>query len=213
MEEFIVGPITASYPNGCITTVEQNEPSPTGWATWTAELELDPEPFPILRHSQIEAMLNQNFADPISDILRASRPYDQLQCCIEIIISPAKPQCCHQATYVVMRLDREFFHHHHRLARYYARHITRLHDWLLAWMLGIVAWKSQEATRTTLETSTRRQHDSEDDLQASSGKVGGHLLESQILLIVLAPVERRFAASDFLRVAKFGFSNRNQLPA
>ena len=36
MEEFIVGPITANYPNCSITTVEQNEPCPSGWETWTA---------------------------------------------------------------------------------------------------------------------------------------------------------------------------------
>lgn len=30
MEEFIVGPITANYPNCSITTVEQNEPCPSG---------------------------------------------------------------------------------------------------------------------------------------------------------------------------------------
>lgn len=30
MEELIVGPITANYPNSSITTVEPNEPCPTG---------------------------------------------------------------------------------------------------------------------------------------------------------------------------------------
>ena len=63
MEEFIVGPITANYPNCSITTVEPNEPCPSGWETWTAELELAPELFAILRHAQFEDMLNRNFAD------------------------------------------------------------------------------------------------------------------------------------------------------
>ena len=63
MEEFIVGPITANYPNCSITTVEQNKPRPNGWETWTADLELAPELFPILRHAQFEDMLNWNFGD------------------------------------------------------------------------------------------------------------------------------------------------------
>lgn len=64
MEEFIVGPITANYPNCSITTVEQNEPCPSGWDSWTADLELAPELFPILRHAPFEDMLNRNFAAP-----------------------------------------------------------------------------------------------------------------------------------------------------
>lgn len=69
MEELIVGPITANYPNRSIATVEQNEPCPSGWETWTAELELAPKLFPILRHAQFEDMLNRNFADPINGCL------------------------------------------------------------------------------------------------------------------------------------------------
>ena len=213
MEDFVTGPITANYPNCSITTVEQNEPCPTQWETWAAELELVPELFPILRHAQFEDMLNRNFADPINGILRAIKPDEQAQCRIEIIISPAKPRRCHQAAHVVKRLDREFFHHHHRLARYYARHITRPHGWLLAWMLGIVAWRSPEPSRTTLETSTSRLHDREDDLQAASEKVGGHLFESHIRLIVTAPAEHQREASDRIRqmAGAFGAFTKSRL--
>lgn len=73
MEEFIVGPITANYPNCSITAVEPNDPCPSGWETWTADLELAPELFPILRHAQFEDMLNRNFADPINGILRCDQ--------------------------------------------------------------------------------------------------------------------------------------------
>lgn len=116
MEEFIVGPITANYPNCSITAVEPNDPCPSGWETWTADLELAPELFPILRHAQFEDMLNRNFADPINGILRAIKPDEQMQCRIEIVVSPAKPRRCHQAAHAVQRLDREFFRH--RLARW-----------------------------------------------------------------------------------------------
>ena len=213
MDEFVTGPITANYPNCSITTVEQNEPCPTEWKTWAAELELIPELFPILRHAQFEDMLNRNFADPINGILRAIKPDEQVQCRIEIIISPATPRRCHQAVHAVKRLDREFFHHHHRLARYYARHITRPHGWLLAWLLGVIAWRSAEPSRTTLETSTSRLHDREDDLQAASEKVGGHLFESHIRLIVTAPAERHREASDRIRqmAGAFGAFTKSRL--
>ncbi len=213
MEEFIVGPITANYPNCSITTVEPNEPCPSGWETWTADLELAPELFPILRHAQFEDTLNRNFADPINGILRAIKPDEQMQCRIEIVVSPAKPRRCHQAAHAVKRLDREFFRHHHRLARYYARHITRSHGWLRAWILGVIASASGEPTRTTLETSTSRQHDREDDLQAASEKVGGHLFESQIRLIVTAPAERQREASDRMRqmAGAFGAFTKSRL--
>lgn len=132
MEEFIVGPITANYPNCSITTVEQNELCPIGWETWTADLEMAPELFPILRHAQFEDMFKRNFADPINGILRAIKPDKQMQCRIEIVVSLAKPRRCHRAAHVVKRLDCEFFRHNHRLARSYARHITRSHGWLSA---------------------------------------------------------------------------------
>jgi hypothetical protein len=135
---------------------------------------LAPELFPILRHAQFEDMLNRNFADPINGILRAIKPDEQMQCRIEIVVSPAKPRRCHQAAHAVQRLDREFFRHHHRLAHYYARHITRRRGWWLAWLIALT---SAEPLRTPLDTSTSRLHEREDDLPAASDKIGGHLFE------------------------------------
>ena len=71
------------------------------------QLDLAPELFPILRHAQFEDMLNRNFADPINGILRAIKPDEQMQCRIEIVVSPAKARRCHQAAHAVHRLDRE----------------------------------------------------------------------------------------------------------
>ena len=139
MEEFVTGPIVANYPNCSLATIEQAEPIPAGWEMWTATLELSPELFPILRHAQFEDMLNRNFADPVSGILRAIKAHEHLRCGIEIMVSPATPRRCHQAVNCVKRLDRIFFRHHHRLARYYASHITQPNRWLLAWVLGLIA--------------------------------------------------------------------------
>ena len=181
-EEFVVGPIVANYPNCSITTIEQEEPVSAGYETWTAELQLTPELFPILRHAQFEDMLNRNFADPLSGILRAIKADEHLRCRIEIAVTPATHRRCHQAVNCVKRLDRIFFRHHHRLARYYASHITKPRRWLFAWILGLIARRSEEPTRPSLETSTSRAHEREDDLQAASEKIGGHLFETHLRL-------------------------------
>ena len=211
MEELATGPITANYPNCSLPTVEPDEVRVAGWETWTAELELIPELFPILRHAQFEDMLNRNFADPLSGILRAIKPDEHRRCRIEIIVSPATPRRCHRASLAVKRLDRHFFHH--RLARFYASRITRPDGWLLAWILGRIARRSEEPTRTTLETSTSRVHEREDDLQAASEKVGGHLYESQIRLIVVAPAECHREALDRIRqmAGAFGAFTKSRL--
>ncbi len=213
MDEFVTGPIVANYPNCSLMTIEQDEPTPAGWETWTATLELTPELFPILRHAQFEDMLNRNFADPVSGILRAIKADEHLRCRIEIIVLPATPRRCHQAVNCVKRLDRNFFRHHHRLARYYASHITKPNRWLLAWVLGLIARRSEEPTRTSLETSTSRQHEREDDLQAASEKIGGHLFESHIRLTVSAPSERHREAIDRIRqmAGAFGAFTKSRL--
>ena len=199
MEDIVANPIAANYPNCYLTTIDEGEFCPSGWETWTATLELVPELFPILRHAQFEDMLNHNFADPVSGLLRAIKPDPSLTCRIEIVVSPATPRRSHQAVNYVKRLDREFFRHHHRLARYYARHITRPHRWLLAWVLGVIAWSSAEPPRTPLDTSTSRVHEREDDLQAASDKIGGHLFETQIRLTVAALPERHDEAVKRIR--------------
>ncbi|MBC7817221.1 MAG: hypothetical protein IAG10_10065, partial [Planctomycetaceae bacterium] len=212
-DELVTNPITAHYPNCSLVTIDDSGRCPPDWQTWTADLELVPELFPILRHAQFEDMLNHNFADPTSGILRAIKPDENLTCRIEIIVTPAIPSRSHQAVKCVKRLDREFFRHHHRLARYYARHITRPHGWLLAWLLGLVASTSAEPPRTPLDTSTSRVHEREDDLQAASDKIGGHLFETHIRLSVSAPDDRYQEASSRIRqmAGAFGAFTKSRL--
>jgi len=80
VEECVVGPIAANYPNCSFTQLTHMDPCPSGWATWYADLMLIPELFPILRHAQFEDLLNGNFADPITGILRAVMPAEDVQC-------------------------------------------------------------------------------------------------------------------------------------
>lgn len=212
IEALITEPITANYPNCSITTVEQPETFAEG-ETWSAELDLVPDLFPILRHAQFEDMLNHNFADPINSILRAIKPDDTIRCRIEITVAPATHRRCHHASQAVKRLDRAFFHHHHELARYYATHITRSHPGLFSRILGVIASRSAEPSRTTLDTSTSRLHDREDDLQAASEKVGGHLFESHIRLFVSCPADTRKEANDRIRqmAGAFGAFTKSRL--
>jgi hypothetical protein len=193
-QQLVINPIAANYPNCSISPIGQIEEAPEGWREWPADLELSPELFPILRHAQFEDLLNGNFADPISGILRAVKPDDSVQCRIEIHIAPASPSRRRVALRAVRLLDREFFRVHHRLAEYYAEHITRPRGWIAAWLLGVLARESPHATRTTLDTSSSRQHDREEHVQAAADKIGGHLFETHIRLIAHARPENSHAA-------------------
>ena len=61
MDERLVGPIAASYPNCTLASIANLDQVP-------------PELFPILCHGQFEALLTGTFVDPVSGILRAVRP-------------------------------------------------------------------------------------------------------------------------------------------
>lgn len=138
-----------------------------------------PDLFPILRHGQFEDQLNYDFADPINGILRAIQPGESTCCRVEIEVRPAGHRRCHAAMKAVHRLDRPFFHQHHCMASFYARHITRQVTWSLAWIVGLFAVRSHGHVKAnTLVRSTSRTHEREADLQAASDKLGGHLFEA-----------------------------------
>jgi Type IV secretion-system coupling protein DNA-binding domain len=212
-EEFVCGPVAANYPNCTLATVPSLNESPPSWTTWSADLTLTPELFPILRHAQFEDLLNGTFADPITGILRAVMPADDVQCSVEIRIAPALRRRQRIATQAVRLLDRDFFRRHHRLAEYYAEHISRPQGWLRAGLLGILARGSPHPIRTTLDTSASRLHDREEDLQAASGKIGGHLFVAHIRLIVSAQPADKHLAVDRLRqmAGAFGAFTQSRL--
>ena len=198
LRELVTGPIAAHYPNCALEAVERLDDAP-GWETWSADVTLTPELFPILRHAQFEDLLNGTFADPVSGILRAVTPTETLRCVVTLRLAPASRRRRKGALRALRLLDRDFFRHHHRLAEYYAEHSTRGRRWLVSWVLGILARQSSHPQRTVLDTTGSRVHDREDDLQAASGKIGGHLFETHIQLIVQAPPEAGALALDRLR--------------
>jgi hypothetical protein len=206
LQELVTDPIAANYPNCTLTPAERIDEAPVGWSTWSAELHLRPEIFPILRHAQFEDLLNGTFADPVSGILRAVKPGEGIACSVTIRIAPAERRRRRIAQDAVRLLDREFFRHHHRLAEFYAEHITRGRGQILAWFLGMLARQSPHPLRTSLDTSGSRLHDREEDLQAASGKIGGHLFDTRIVLITHAPPDAEKTAVERLQqmVGAFG---------
>jgi len=216
LEQLVCGPITANYPQCSVTTAESvvSSLNSAEHETYSAELTLVPELFPPLRHGQFEDQLNRNFADPINGILRAIKQDESTCCRVEVEVRPASHRRCHAAMKAVHRLDRPFFHHHYRLAVFYARHITRRLTWPLAWIIGLFAVRSEgHSVGNTLVTSTSRTHEREADLQAASDKLGGHLFEARIRLSVIVlghDVER---ARDRLHslAGAFGAFTRSRL--
>jgi len=212
VQEAVIGPIAANYPNCSISRIDEGTTA-TERETWSVDLELVPECFPILRHSQFEDLLNHNFADPVSSVLRSIRPAELLDCRVEITCTPASHRRCHAVRRTVKLLDREFFRRHHHLAAFFARHATQSRLWWLAGLLGILARATPIPSHSILDTSTSRLHEREEDLQAASDKMGGHLFETHIRLIVQAPHEYRREAIERLRtmVGAHGAFTRSRL--
>lgn len=213
LEELVTGPIVANYPDCSLATVEALDEPPPDWRTWIADLELTPEIFPILRHAQFEDLLNGTFADPVSAILRAVKPEEGIRCSVAIHFAPAKRRRHRTAERALRLLDREFFRHHHRLAEYFAERITRRRRWFPAWILGLLARQSRHQQRTILDMSASRLHDREEDLQAASAKIGGHLFETHIVLTAHAPADAAGIAEDRLRqlAGAFGAFTQSRL--
>jgi hypothetical protein len=202
LEELVCGPVAANYPNGSLTAAERLDPPPAGWHTWSAELQLSPELLPILRHAQFEDLLNRNFADPITAILRAVTPDTDVRCVVAIRIVPADHRRRRIAERALRLLDRSFFRRHHQLAEYYAEHATRRGRQFLPALLGLLARQSPHPHHTTLDTSAGHSHDREEDLQAASAKIGGHLFETHIHLFAHArPEARRLAVARLHQLA------------
>jgi hypothetical protein len=196
--EAVLGPIAAGYPQCSLVAVD--EPAvPDGWATWCVDVQLEPELFPILRHAQFEDLLNHTFADPVSSLLHAVRPDESLWCRVEIRAAPAPRRRCPAAAEAVKLLDRSFFRSHYHLAAYFTRHVLRGRLRPVAWLLGRLAARSESPGHSLLDTSTSRLHEREEDLQAAADKIGGHLFECRMRLVVQGPPERRAEAAERLR--------------
>ncbi len=213
LAEAVLGPLTANYPE-CVLAEADGEESRSERETWSVELGLVPELFPILRHGQFEDQLNHNFADPISSILRAIRPEQSLTGRVELVISPVSRSRREAAIARLHDFTRPFFNEHPRLAAFYLRWSERGWRGLVAKFIGAIAARSGDVTSTSaLNTSTSRTHEREADLQAASDKLGGHLFETRIRLSVTAPAECEQQARERLQslVGAFGAFTKSRL--
>ncbi len=210
----VIEPIEANYPH-CVITEDADRfetPETTDFEEWSVAVQLSPELFPVLRHSQFEDMLNHSFADPLSSLLRAMRS-EEAQASIEFSLRPASHAKCSRAFKAIKLLDRHFFRSHHRFARFFAKNILHGRLRWLAWILGRMAAHSPAPSHTMIDTTGSRTHDREDDVQAAADKIGGHLFETSIQIRVRVPFGQRQLAHERLNsiVGALGAFTRSRL--
>jgi len=183
LRHLVLGPLSAKYPACRIDVVKHDCVDWPAANTWYAQLRLTPDLYPILRHTQFADLLTGQFEDPIDGILKAVQPNKGLDARVVIAIRPARRSRRRSAKRAVKRLDGLFFRRHFEVAGFYARAVTQPWAWLLTWPLTLLA-RGGEVRLAHSDTSGSRLHDREDDVQAASDKIGGHLFETAIRLLV-----------------------------
>ena len=192
----------AAYPDAHLRAIpDEATPSPDT-ITITNELHLERDLFPIKRYTQFEDALNRVSAEPLTALFLslATDRNDSLETHIAIEVRPATSRRRRQIETVLHRRASPFFRHHHRLAHWYADFATsprRLRR-VAAWTLGRLGHGGEPHERE-LSTTSGRLHDREDDIQAAADKLGKHLFEVHIRLIVTAPRAGREEAESKLR--------------
>lgn len=212
LQSLVCGPLIANYPQASLTAIADD--SLSGLETWFADLRLEPELFPVLRHAQFEDQLNRTFADPIDGVLQSLIYSEEgMRCRVEFTVRPAKPSLRLAGLKATERLDRPFFQTHHRLAHWYATHITRPRAWIVAWLLGLLVRGDARHSHANLEQSAGQRHEREHDLQAAADKFGGHLFEVSLRLICEAPPGSNEKAIERLHImaGAFGAFTRSRL--
>jgi len=159
--------------------------------TWTAELVLTPDLFPLRRYSQFEDVIDRSSSDPLAGLLSAIAPtkQDSLHCRIELHVRPASRWRHWRARRVVDRLAWPFFARHWLFSELYAT--AAMHRSVLVrismWPLLLWARLWGKAPVSQVRTTGTRFHEGEDALKAAADKVGRHLFDVRLRLVVQAP--------------------------
>lgn len=204
LHAIVEGQLYAQYPDAKLTVMPDDTMAPTGdAATWTADLHLKPDIFPIKRYAQFEDALNRQTADPITGILTslAANTDSTLRPIVEITVRPARRRRIAQVHRCLRQLARPFFRVHHRTARLYIR-LACSRWWpcrFAGFLLSRFARSSGDPELRALDTSGSRLHDREEDLQGASEKTGKLLFEAHIKLTASAPDANAQEAKDKLR--------------
>jgi hypothetical protein len=204
LSSLVVSLLTAKYPNCSVQTLDNDAalepPLTTLVETWSARLRLVPDLFPILRHSQFEDIQGEGFTDPIDALLQSVQADEQTHARIEIEVVPVTRWRQYWARRAVTVLDDGFFRAGELRSLWFARVVMHPLWWPLGWLVGFRVKKPLERMqRFQIETTGGRHHEREDDVQAASDKVGGHLFETRIQLTVYGPRHGGRAASHRLR--------------
>ena len=188
----VTSQLSAYYPTATISQIPDGTTTPPNeFQTWSTELRLHPDLFPIRRYSQFDDVLNRNVSDPLTGVFAALTPHTQgrFQTSIVITARPAKVGRIRKARKMIRRLAGPFFRSHPRLARWYASTCTshRAQLRMFSGVLGLLSKASGHLIAVpSLTTSPARTHDREEDLQAAADKLGRHLFEAHIHLVVSA---------------------------
>jgi hypothetical protein len=111
LRSFVEGQLYAQYPDAKLCTLaDESLAPPSDTETWTADLHLKPDAFPIKRYTQFEDALNRQTADPITGILTAlaGDAKSPPQPSIEITIRPARRRRIAQVRRCLRKLARPF---------------------------------------------------------------------------------------------------------
>ncbi len=198
LHRLIQGQFHAKYPDCTVELLEDNSlDCPAGYEIWSMNLHLRPDLFPILRYQQFEDVIHNEVDDPIGGVLQAVAPgADNVQAMIELTVFPANARRIRYSQTSVEQLARPFFRKYRSFARQYAFFICSSKHWqrILAGLFSQFFASKREERITSdeeLNKTSSRMHDNEKDLQAASVKLGQHLFEVQLRLIVYAPTGQK----------------------
>ena len=184
----------AQYPD-CRLDVLADKATETTHATWTADLTILRDLFPIKRYPQFEDSLNRQTADPLTAILTAATPGAEspLESRVLLCLKPASHRRRSRAEKLHRKLLTPFFRRHHRLASVYLDLALspRTFFRLAGALLGLLArHEHHERIPTAVPVSGTRLHDREERMQAVTDKLGRHLFDVCIKVSVLAPPDK-----------------------
>lgn len=185
----IEGQLYAHYPETKISGLAPILPF-AGMTTWTAEVALSPDLYPMRRFSQFEDPLTRLAADPVTALFTAlaSDTPQSLNASISVTIVPADHRRIHRVQKCIRILARPAFAHHHRLAILY-RSLALSHRRLARWTGWLLSRFIPHGDKPTanLHASETRLHEREDDLVAANEKAGKLLFACTIRLQVIGP--------------------------
>jgi len=90
--------LAAHYPDAMIERLPDDALSPADQrTTWSADLRLCPDLFPIRRYSQFDDLLNRSASDPLTGIFAALTPDREAPACIEVTVHRVLAHACQAA--------------------------------------------------------------------------------------------------------------------